>query len=63
MAKHHAIEFLMIQLDPIIEAFKIEQKIVIDEYHETKKRETLAIERIRKMGRIVSKQENMILET
>jgi len=45
-----------------VEAFKIEQKCVIDEYYETKRREGLCIDRIRKMGRVVSKQENMILE-
>ncbi len=55
MAKHHAIEFLMIQLDPIVEAFKLEQKAVIDEYYETKKREQLGLDRIRKLSRIMSK--------
>ena len=57
LARHHAMEFLKQQLDPILEGFKLEQKAVIREYYEMKRREIACSSRINKQTQIVKSQE------
>ena len=56
-ARHHAMEFLKTQLNPILEGFKLEQRCIIKEYYEMKKREQATAARVTKQTKIMNSQE------